>query len=113
MLYKGDKGVINAAHLPESGPTEVGGLSASSLGEGKFWIQPAVLCLKIDILRILHVAEELYIYIYIYIYSTGGGDLISGRVIPKTQEWYFMLPCLTFSITKFRSMVSGAIQGKE
>ena len=31
MLYKGDKGVNNAARPPEGSPAEVGGLSASSL----------------------------------------------------------------------------------
>ena len=31
MLYKGDKGVNDAARPPEGGPAEVGGLSASSL----------------------------------------------------------------------------------
>ena len=31
VLYKGDKDVIDAAHPPESGPAEIGGLSTSSL----------------------------------------------------------------------------------
>ena len=32
-------------------------------------------------------------------FANGRGDLgsISGRVIPKTQKWYLMLPGLTFS----------------
>ena len=32
--------------------------------------------------------------------ANGPGDLgsIPGRVIPKTQKWYLMLPCLTLSI---------------
>ena len=31
------------------------------------------------------------------VFSNGPGDrgLIPGRVIPKTQKWYLMPPCLT------------------
>ena len=34
--------------------------------------------------------------------DNGPGDLCSipSRVIPKTQKWYLMLPCLTLSIIR-------------
>ena len=38
---------------------------------------------------------------------------ISGRVIPKTQKWYSMPPCLTLSIIRYRSRVNGEMQGME
>ena len=34
-------------------------------------------------------------------------------LVPKTQNWYSMPPCLTLSIIRYGSRVSGAIQGKE
>ena len=34
---------------------------------------------------------------------------IPDQVIPKTQKWYLMPPCLTLSIIKYGSRVSGAI----
>ena len=39
--------------------------------------------------------------------TNGPGDSvsISGRVIPKTQKWYLMLPCLTLNIIRNRSRV--------
>ena len=36
-----------------------------------------------------------------------------GQVMPKTQKWYFMPPCLTLSIIGYGSRVSKAILGKE
>ena len=43
LLYKGAKGVNDAAHSPEGGPAEAGGLSASSLPwfilEASLWEQ--------------------------------------------------------------------------
>ena len=38
---------------------------------------------------------------------------IRGRVIPKTQKWYLMHPCLTLQIIRYVSMVSGTIMGNE
>ena len=38
---------------------------------------------------------------------------IPGRVIQKTQNYYLMPSCLTLSIIRCRSTISGAIQGKE
>ena len=48
------------------------------------------------------------------IFVSGAGDWISilGRVIPKTQKWYLMPPCLTLRIM-YSSKVSGAIWEKE
>ncbi len=70
----------------------------------------------------------LYIYIYKqnlaqnislsfsswYIVSFGPGDLgsISGRVIPKTQKWYLMPPCLTLSIIRYVSRVKSSNPGE-
>ena len=71
---------------------------------------------------------DLFIYIYIYIYmyfiyicivlvgrvfANGPGDWgsIQGQVITKTQK--MIPPCLTLSIIRYVSRVSGAIQGKE
>ena len=58
----------------------------------------------------------IYIYIYIHIpdiglvvrvFANGPGDLgsIPSWVIPKTQKWYLMPPCLTLSIIRYRSRV--------
>ena len=35
--------------------------------------------------------------------ANGPGDQgsIPGRVIPKTQKWYLMLPCLTLTIIRY------------
>ena len=74
----------------------------------------------------LCVCVCVYIYIYIYIYNQpigmmvrvfvnrlGDRTSIRGWVIPKTKKWYLMLPCLTVSIIRYRSRVSGVIQRKE
>ena len=47
-------------------------------------------------------------------FTNSPGDLgsIPGRVIPKTEKWYLMLPCLEQHY-KVRIKGSGAIQGKE
>ena len=41
------------------------------------------------------------------VFTNGQGDLgsIPGRVIPKTQKWYLMSPCLTLSIIRYGSRV--------
>ena len=40
--------------------------------------------------------------IMIRVFANGPGDLgsIPGRVIPTTQKWHLIPPCLTFSIIK-------------
>ena len=40
-------------------------------------------------------------------FANGAGDLSSilGRVLPKTQKWYLMPPCLTLSIIRLGSRV--------
>ena len=53
----------------------------------------------------------LYIYIYIYIYIDLGS--IPGQVIPKTQKWYLMPPCLTLSIIRYGSRVKWSNPEKE
>ena len=63
-----------------------------------------------------------YIYIYIYRpidetntkFASGPGDwrLIPGQVIPKTQKWYLMPPCLTRSIIRYESRVKWSNPGK-
>ena len=48
---------------------------------------------------------------YIYVFANGPGDLgsIPGRVILKTQKWYWILLCLTLTIISYASRVSGVI----
>ena len=59
----------------------------------------------------------LYIYIYIglisrvFTYGRGNRGSILGRVIPKTQKWYLMPPCLTLSIIKYVSRVKWSNPG--
>ena len=56
----------------------------------------------------------------VFAYDPGDWGSILGWVIPKTKKKkkkkkkkYLMPPCLTFSIIKYRSRVSRAIQRKE
>ena len=53
--------------------------------------------------------------IMVRVFTHGLENLVSilGRVIPTTQKLYLMLPCLTLSITSYRSMIKRAILGKE
>ena len=37
---------------------------------------------------------------------------IPGRVIPKTQKWYLIAPCLALSIIRYGSRVKGSNSGK-
>ena len=48
------------------------------------------------------------------VFANSPGDLssIPGRVIPKTQKWYLMPPCLTLSIVKYVSRVKWSNPGK-
>ena len=48
------------------------------------------------------------------VFANGPGALgsIPERVIPKTQKWYLMLPCLILSITKYGSRVKWVNPGK-
>ena len=41
------------------------------------------------------------------VFTNGPGDRgsIPCQVIPKTQKWYLMLPCLTLSILRYRSRI--------
>ena len=43
---------------------------------------------------------------------TNGLGSIPGRVIPKTQKWYLMLPCLILSIIRNGSRVKWVNPGK-
>ena len=47
------------------------------------------------------------------VFATGPGELgsIPGRVMLKTQKWYLMLFCLTFSIIRYGSRVKWSNQG--
>ena len=36
----------------------------------------------------------------------GNQGLIPGWVLPNTQKWYMMRPCLTLSLIRYRSRVS-------
>ena len=48
------------------------------------------------------------------VFANGPGDLgsIPGRVIPKTQKWYLMPPCLTLSNIRYVSRVKWSNPGK-
>ena len=41
------------------------------------------------------------------VFTNGPGDQgsVPYQVIPKIQKWYLMLPCLTLSIIRYRSMI--------
>ena len=62
-----------------------------------------------------HTHTDTHIVILIRVLANAPGDRGStpGRVIPKTQKWYLILPCLILSIIRYRSRRSGAIQGNE
>ena len=48
------------------------------------------------------------------VFASSPGDRVSipGRVIPKTQKWYLMSPCLTLSIIRYVSRVKWNNPGK-
>ena len=48
------------------------------------------------------------------VFANGSGDpgSIPGQVIPKTQKWYLMPPCLTLSIIRYVSRVKWSNPGK-
>ena len=48
------------------------------------------------------------------VFASGPGDLgsIPGRVMPKTQKWYLMPPCLTLSNIRYGSRVKWSNPGK-
>ena len=48
------------------------------------------------------------------VFANGPGELgsIPGRVIPKTQKWYLMPPCLTLSIIRYGSRAKWVNPGK-
>ena len=52
--------------------------------------------------------------IMVRVFANGPGDLgsILGRVIPKTQKWYLIPPCLTLSIIRYGSRVKWSNPGK-
>ena len=53
------------------------------------------------------------IMVRVLVNGLGDWGSIPGRVIQKIQKWYLMPPYLTLSNIRYRSKVSGAIQGKE
>ena len=57
----------------------------------------------VDIVRIF--AEDFGLAVRVF--ANGPGDLgsIPDRVIPKTQKWYLMHPCLKLSIIRYGSRV--------
>ena len=66
---------------------------------------------KILFLRLLH--RPIGIMVRVFANGLGDQGFIPGRAIPKTQKIVQMPPCLTLSIIKYGSKVSGAIQRKE
>ena len=55
-----------------------------------------------------------YIGIMVRVFANGPGNLgsIPVGVIPKTQKWYLMSPCLTLSILRYGSRVKWSNPGK-
>ena len=47
-----------------------------------------------------------------FAYGPGNRGSIPARVIPKTQKWYLMPPCLTLSIIRHVSRVKWSSRGK-
>ena len=70
--------------------------------------------------RSFNAKSSLYIYVpdiglAVRVFAIGTGDLGSIQVesYQRLKKWYLMRPCLTLSIIRYGSRVSGAIQGKE
>ena len=58
--------------------------------------------------------QPIGILVRVFVNRPGDQSSIPGRVIQKTKKkWYLMTPCLTLSIIRDRSRVSGATQGKK
>ena len=55
----------------------------------------------------------IYIYIMVWVFTYGPGDRgsIPVWVIAKTQEWYFIPPCLKLSILRYGSMIKWSNPG--
>ena len=64
--------------------------------------------------RIWNMCRVRDIGLAVSVFANGPGDLgsIPGRVIPKTQKWYLMPPCLTLSIIRYGSRVKWSNPGK-
>ena len=64
---------------------------------------------------------NMYIYIMydkeltreLFASCLGDRGSISVQIIPKTQKLYLIAPCLTHSIIRYESRVSGTIHGNE
>ena len=58
--------------------------------------------------------QEIRVTYMSRVFGNGPGDQgsISGRVIPKTQKWYLMQPCITLSIIRYGSRVKWSNPGK-
>ena len=70
--------------------------------------------LKIFIIHLVYMNIHLIIGQVGRVFANGPGDLgsIPGRVMPKTQKWYLIPPCLTLSNIRYVSRVKWKIQGK-
>ena len=55
-----------------------------------------------------------FLALAVRMFANGPGYLgsIPGRVIPKTQKWYLMPPCLILSIIRYRSEIKWSNPGK-
>ena len=51
--------------------------------------------------------KENCLYLVSTVFTNGLGDrgLLLGQVIPKTQKWYLMSPCLTLHLVRYGSRV--------
>ncbi len=74
--------------------------------------------LKLFLLKIRMIikieTDRLKKTLVVSVFANGPGDLgsIPGRVIPKTQKWYLMPPCLTLSNIRYVSRVKWSNPGK-
>ena len=58
------------------------------------------------------VVHQLFLLDYVFANGPGDKGSIPYRVIPKTQKWYLISPCLTFSIIRYRSRIKWSNQKK-
>ena len=51
------------------------------------------------------IIHRYCLVVRVFAKDPGDGGSIPGRVIPKTQKWFLIPPCLTLSIIRYGSMV--------
>ena len=61
----------------------------------------------------IYIYQHIGIMVSMFVNSQGDRNSIPGRIRPKTQKFYLMLPYLALGIIRYESRVSWAIHGKE